>query len=57
MIQFPTATQVDDAPGSESAIDYPTPIIVVINGIHAKSGGGVTYLKKMLPLQPQQPVV
>lgn len=50
MIQFPTATQVDDAPGSESAIDYPTPIIVVINGIHAKSGGGVTYLKKMLPL-------
>lgn len=25
------------------------PICVVINGIHAKSGGGVTYLRKMLP--------
>ena len=27
----------------------PRPLCVVINGIHAKSGGGVTYLRKILP--------
>ncbi len=50
MIQFPTVPQVDDEPASEPPIDYARPIVIVINGIHAKSGGGVTYLKKMLPL-------
>ena len=50
MISFPYPSQVDDAQGAEPAVSPVRPIVIVINGIHAKSGGGVTYLKKMLPL-------
>jgi glycosyltransferase involved in cell wall biosynthesis len=32
-----------------SSPDTQRPLVVVINGVHAKSGGGVTYLRHMLP--------
>ncbi len=38
-----------------SGSDAKKTIRVVINGIHAKSGGGVTYLRKMLPELAVQP--
>ena len=28
---------------------------IIINGSHAKSGGGVTYLRRLLPVLAQQP--
>ena len=45
MVSFLSPSQT-----TESDVGRARPIVVVINGIHAKSGGGVTYLKKILPL-------
>jgi len=33
------------------------PLRIVINGIHAKSGGGVTYLRNMLPILANMPEI
>ena len=41
----------------KSAIDKPTErkLRIIINGTHAKSGGGVTYLRRLLPELAKQP--
>jgi glycosyltransferase involved in cell wall biosynthesis len=41
-------------PPSSSAGDR-QPLCIVINGVHAKSGGGVTYLRRMLPELAREP--
>jgi glycosyltransferase involved in cell wall biosynthesis len=40
-----------------SANDPHRPLRIVINGAHAKSGGGVTYLRRMLPELAREPGV
>jgi glycosyltransferase involved in cell wall biosynthesis len=37
--------------------DRPPPLRLAINAVHAKSGGGVTYLRRMLPLLAAEPGV
>lgn len=45
----------DDMNRSHSGNDRK--ITVVVNGIHAKSGGGVTYLRNIIPLLAQNPKI
>tara|TARA_B100000676_G_scaffold286305_1_gene315763 strand:- start:2325 stop:3497 length:1173 start_codon:yes stop_codon:yes gene_type:complete len=43
-------------PGGASTLECSDrPLRIVINGTHAKSGGGVTYLRRILPELAQQP--
>ena len=44
-------------PPPSSHVDDRQPLCIVINGIHAKSGGGVTYLRRMLPELARAPGV
>jgi glycosyltransferase involved in cell wall biosynthesis len=44
-------------PPPSSSADDRQPLCIVINGIHAKSGGGVTYLRRMLPELAREPDV
>ena len=43
-------------PGGASTLECSDrPLRIVINGTHAKSGGGVTYLRRILPELAQHP--
>jgi glycosyltransferase involved in cell wall biosynthesis len=44
-------------PAPSSGSEAPQPLCIVINGVHAKSGGGVTYLRRMLPELAREPGV
>ena len=41
--------------GNDLATTSGRPLRIIINGAHAKSGGGVTYLRRLLPVLAQQP--
>jgi glycosyltransferase involved in cell wall biosynthesis len=41
--------------GEHGSSDIQVPLRVAINGIHAKSGGGITYLRNILPILAEMP--
>ena len=43
--------------GKHASSNTGAPLRIVINGIHAKSGGGVTYLRNMLPILANLPEI
>ena len=40
-----------------ASLNTDAPLRIVINGIHAKSGGGVTYLRNILPFLAEMPEI
>ena len=55
--QFAWERHIDSLCASFSSVIEPKPVRVLINALHARTGGGVTYLRNMLPLLAKDPML